>query len=213
MPATVAWLTVVGVILGLAGLGAMHRQSSRPPAMKSVADIAAKFNALPMRIAGWSGTPMTIDAKQLRTTEALASLSRSYHDAQQAVVVLLLYGPPGPLGAHTPEVCYPGNGYRPLGEPYRIGGEELGGELWASRFESPGIPPETVEVLWAWGTGDRWLAASNPRLHFAGLAGIYKLYITRKIPQVAEDSGPPAAFLQAFFRECRILLADTHSCQ
>ena len=206
--AWLTWLTVTAVIFGFVSIGVMQRFSSTAPSERSWTEIESKLNGLPMQIAGWKATPTTIDAKQLRVTEAVGSLSRIYRYQGQAVAVLLLYGPPGPLGAHTPDVCYAGNGHRPLGSPYRIGGDQLGGELWASQFEAPGTPPDRVEVLWAWGTNGHWLASSNPRVEFAGHTGIFKLYVSRKIAAGAEDPGPPLPFLHALFHECQVALAN-----
>lgn len=146
--------------------------------------VQARFDAVPLTLGDWAGVPTPVPAKHLRIAEAQAHLSRTYTQAGTgaAVAVLVLYGEPGPLGAHTPETCYAGAGFRQLGAPtsHPVPGRDA--VLWATRFETPATPPAVCRVVWGWGTGSEWRASEDPRVDFAADRRIYKLYAARTVP-------------------------------
>ena len=198
-------LTVAGVVLAFAGIGAYQRATAPDRDGASARDAAARLAALPTEIAGWAGQDTVVDSKQLKVAEAQAHLSRVYTRDGRSVAVLVLYGEPGPLGAHTPEVCYGANGHQQLGRPFRTDVPGDAGSLWTTRFEAPGTPPSVIEVSWGWGDDGEWAAADSPRVEFAGRAAIYKLYLSRRLPDGSAGDTPPSDFLDP-------LLAELKSC-
>ncbi len=170
--------------------GAVGMRTALKPSIGGGADAVAaqaRLDAVPLALGDWAGVPTPVPPKQLRIAEAQAHLSRTYTHAKTgtAVSVLVLYGEPGPLGAHTPETCYAGAGFRQLGSPatYPVGGSEL----WTTRFETPATPPAVCRVAWGWGTGTTWRASASPRVDFAAGRRIYKLYAARTIPAAGPD--------------------------
>lgn len=200
-------LTVAMIVIALAAVGAYQQVNQASDTDRSVQDTVERFTRLPLQIEGWTGTDTTIDAKQLRVSEAQACMSRVYTKNGQSVAVLVLFGEPGPLGAHTPEICYGASGHQQIGQPFRDTETGGNGTLWTARFESPGTPPSQIEVTWGWGTDGTWSASATPRMEFAGHSRIYKVYVSRRITTLA--TGPnPNEFLTPFLRALRTVLSD-----
>lgn len=200
-------LTVLGLILTLAAVGIYQQATMTANTHTPGSDAVQRFDRLPMQIDGWFGTTTPIDEKQLRIAEAQASLSRIYTKNGQSVAVLVLHGEPGPLGAHTPEVCYGASGHRQLGQPYRTLVPAGDGTLWTTQFESPGTPPSRIEVTWGWGTDGQWNASESPRVEYAGHARIYKLYVSRRLTTYSSEP-VPNAFLVPLLRELQKTLSE-----
>src|SRR5580698_6104219 len=74
---------------------------------------AKKLDYIPREFGPWVGTDAPIDEKIIRIAEASGNVSRTYMNRKngERINVLLLCGPTGPIGAHTPEYCYGGIGY------------------------------------------------------------------------------------------------------
>ena len=80
-------------------------------------------------------------------------------------------------------------------------------QFWTARFHRTGSEASSLRVLWSWsGSGD-WVAADQPRLAFAGLPALYKLYVVQPLsrPDEALDQGASHAFLQR-------MLPELHRC-
>jgi hypothetical protein len=85
---------------------------------------------------------------------------------------------------HRPEHCYRGAGYDLLADPIRctIAGERPA-ECWTTRFRKEEPSGDvTLRIFWAWFDGERWRAPDSPRLAFAHLSALYKLYAIRELP-------------------------------
>ena len=160
----------------------------------------ARLDAVPLTLGSWAGETTTVPAKHLQIAEAQAHLSRTYTRGRSgpAVAVLMLFGDPGPLGAHTPETCYAGAGYRPAAPAAVHALKTPGCEFWLSAFETPAAPPAVLRVLWGWGAGDgQWTASANPRVDLAG--PVYKLYAVRTVGAGPVADPDPADELLSLF--------------
>ena len=203
-------IAAIAIVFGGIGLSGVMK----PPRGQS-ADAAAtqaRLDAVPTTLGAWVAATNVIPPEHLRIAEAQAYLSRTYTNAgrREAVSVMLLYGEPGPLGAHTPETCYVGAGYQQLGAA--VVRDLAGAEVWAAKFETAGDAPVTLGVNWAWGTGEGWKASDNPRFDFAGHSRIYKLYVSDVVPRGGAAGARPADdFLPAFLAEVRARLAAADS--
>ncbi|OWK47516.1 exosortase-associated EpsI family protein [Fimbriiglobus ruber] len=204
-------VAVVVVVFAAVGVYSLKPQAGKAEAAVS---IQTRLDQIPLAVGPWTGTPVVVPEKQLRIAEAQAHLSRSYlrSDNRASVGVLVLYGEPGPLGAHTPEVCYEGAGFRGLGSPYKYSPANDPSEFWTTRFETGGYPPAVVQVMWGWSTdGVVWKAAESPRLDFAGHARIFKLYLSRDVQPgaaVERDKDPTGGFLALFAKELQTAVSS-----
>lgn len=180
---------------------------------------AAKVGAVPTAFGDWTSTESPLDEKVLKVAEAAGHVSRTYASRKNKaqVGVLLLCGPTGPIGAHTPEVCYASSGYAMNGQPQKMTAVLPDGTTaayWSVRFEKK--PPATdppLRVCWMWGTGGDWNASDNPRTDFALHGALYKLYVQRPEARTPEGAAPGApdpipAFLTAFLPEVKKALGQ-----
>lgn len=178
---------------------------------------AARLDGLSTKLGDWEGRPHEIEARQLTIAEAVGHVSRRYvHRRTGAEVSLLvLAGRPGPLSVHQPEVCYAGSGFVQVGSKEKWSGPAdtplSGSSFWTSRFTRSGAEPQTLRVIHAWGMAGDWNAADTPRLTFARLPALYKLYVVRRLtgPDEPLDKDPSLDFLRAAVPELRKCLNDT----
>lgn len=138
---------------------------------------AARLQAVPGEIAGWKGTSLTLDARQMQVADADANLYRTFERTtnrqRREVTLIVLSGRTPAVAAHTPDVCFVGSGYHMDGAPeIRTIGEH---SLWSARFWKP-PEPASFRVYWGWSNGSRWTAPFDARLSFARSPALYKLY-------------------------------------
>jgi hypothetical protein len=205
---------ILVTLLGLVGLYGLLRPGPQPGEQPEV--VAQKLSSIPLKIGPWDGVERDVRANLLRVAEAQAYLSRDYtHTGTgDTVSVMILYGEPGPLCAHSPQVCYAGAGYESCGpvakRTVQFDPPAEPAELWSGRFERTG-GKGTIDVYWGWGVGGSWQAADNPRFAFADRRLIYKLYAQWSAG--GPPSSPPATdrttdFLTPFLREVTLRLGD-----
>lgn len=180
---------------------------------------AARLPQIPAVAGDWTGHDQPpIDAAILARAEVAGSLRREYVRKAdgQAVSVILLCGPKGPLAVHTPDVCYGGAGYEVQGAPVRRELRLAGGgtaEVWTARFHKPGAsadPP--LRLCWAWSAGTGWKAPGSPRWTFRWAPVLYKLYAVREMIHLDEplDGDPCLAFLAAWLPQADAILFDAN---
>ena len=201
-----AVLVVAGVVEGYL--------SNRWGPSDELRTMSARVGRVPRVIGPWTGVEMRMEQKILDRAEATAAMSRAYqHEKSKAIVsVLLLCGPTGPIGAHTPDICYGGLGYKMMGSETRKTvslSDNSTPAYWSARFEKPSDPG--LEVCWAWGVDGDWVASTSPRSEFMGRKGLFKLYATRGLTP-GEREGRPAPdlireFLTDFLPEVKRALA------
>ena len=211
------WLVIGVAVAGLVAAAVVEYVTS-DVGSGDVRAAAAKLDGVPPAFGDWISTEAPLDEKVLRVAEAAGHVSRSYTSRKNKaqVGVLLLCGPTGPIGAHSPEVCYAGNGYAMNGEPQKVTAalpDGTAAAYWSVRFEKK--PPATeppLRVCWMWGADGDWKASDNPRTDFALRTALYKLYVVRYEPRTL-DGAPGAAadpipdFLTAFLPEVKKALA------
>ena len=214
------WLVIALAVVGLAAAAVFEGVTSgRWSQSGDVRAASAKLAAVPPAFGDWTSAEQPMDEKVLKVAEAAGHVSRSYTNRKNgnAVSVLLLCGPSGPIGAHSPEVCYAGNGFAMSGQPQKKTAVLPGGGVatyWSVTFEKkPPATEQPLRVCWMWGTDGDWQASTNPRTDFALKGALYKLYVTRSDPRT--PAGAPASttpdpiqeFLTDFLPEVKKALA------
>jgi hypothetical protein len=155
-----------------------------------------------------AGDDRPIGEQEVAVAELKGYLMRRYahRGTGEVVEVLVVCGRGGPVAAHTPDVCFAGQGYAQTGaaqrHPVEVPGADGKAEFWAGRFEKPSVNgPGALGILWTWSARDRWEAPENARLEFGRFPAVYKLYVIRPL---GEKAGGPAQdpvvadFLRAF---------------
>jgi hypothetical protein len=195
---TVVLTIVSGVVQGVAsnrwGTSAFQRQAG------------ARLASFPEKFGDWEmKRAEKLGPDELAQLEPYGYFQRVYGSRGNGASfnVTLLLGPAGPLSVHTPEVCYAGRDHEQLGERRKI---ELpradGGAVWKTTFRLKGVDGQRQDIYYAWSAGERWSAAENPRLSFAGRPYLYKMQLacTASAADAPDDpAGDPAVqFLREF---------------
>jgi hypothetical protein len=157
----------------------------------------ARLDAVPRAFGEWTSTENPIEEKILKVAEATGSVSRVYKNSLtgNTVSVLILCGPPGPIGAHTPDICYRGLGYEMAGSELRRTLRLPDGQTasyWSTSFVKRTAGDAPLNVCWAWGVDGEWAASAAPRRDFVLRSALYKVYVSRQ-PTPAERDAKPAA--------------------
>ncbi len=201
---------VLVVVVGLVAVGLSNLLTAPLGSSETAKATQRRFAGFPQTIGPWTGTELPLSERQVALAEAQANLSRTYTraDPVAAVNVLVLYGDSGPLGAHTPEVCYEGSGFKQVSNRQKRTVPGSTAEFWTAKFEAGGVPPLTIELVWGWGADSSWKAAENARLEFADRRQIYKLYVSRAMPVRPEPAGRNSLdeFLALFLQEFQAAL-------
>jgi hypothetical protein len=153
---------------------------------------AARCESLPLKIGEWLGEEASpLPDAEIKLAEIAGYVTRKYTNSKgDHIQVLLLWGRPGPIAVHTPEVCFPGAGYKIIGERQKRratpSDDDPSDEFWTARFKSskPQTPP--IRAFWAWSDGGEWRAADHPRWGYARSDYLYKLYVIRGMAHLDE---------------------------
>jgi hypothetical protein len=177
-----------------------------------------RLHALELRFEDWQPAPIPTD---MATNERSVATSRRYTSAGtgRSGAVTIFSGIPGSVSTHTPDVCYPGSGYKTLRAPKRETLELPGGATaayYVADFEkTTATRQDRVRVRWAWSTAGEWVAPDNPRWQFAAQLArvpvLFKLYVVTPLPDEAderpEDDPTARAFATAAFAQYAAALA------
>lgn len=171
-------------------------------------EVKQKLHSLSVRFEDWQSEQVETDMPK---NEAAIATARRYHSprTKHTAAITLFSGVPGAVATHTPDVCYPGSGYRTIRNPRKdtltlAGGETV--EFYVADFEKKSSTKvERARVRWAWATKERWIAPDNPRWQFAkDLASspeVYKVYIVTPVPAFEGEGRPDDdAVTQSFVR-------------
>ncbi|MBY0457223.1 MAG: EpsI family protein [Gemmataceae bacterium] len=203
------WLVIVVAVAGLLAAAVFEGiRSNRWGASAETRAAAEKLNGIPITFGSWSGTETPLSEKVVRVAEATGYVSRVYeHRTTKArVSVLLLCGPSGPIGAHTPEYCYAGSGFAMRGEPVKkvLAPKNAPAiSYWSAQFAKP---TESLRVCWMWGVEGNWEASVNAR--FGLQSALFKLYVVNEEP-ITPTTGTNLAetFLTDFLPEVKKALS------
>ncbi len=171
-------------------------------------DASQKVSQLPLVLGDWEGTDFEMGDQELAIANVNSYISRRYvHKYNRAEVsILLVCGRPGSVGAHPPEVCYAASGYANKDKATRPSGDDA---TWIGLFTRDHPNPDSLRIVWAWGTAGRWTASVSPRTQYAANPYLYKFYVIQRVPTTpgARDDESLNGFLDVFLPACRDCLA------
>jgi hypothetical protein len=182
------------VVVGLVALGAMvngaatQRWSTFEPDMVRT----DALHAFEVRFQDWTSEPVPTD---MPTNERSTATSRRYRSPQHAAVITFISGIPGSVAAHTPDICYPGSGYKTIRAPKKEAVELPNGTtamMYVADFEKKtATKHDRARVRWTWAADGGWVAPDQPRWQFATqltrVPVLYKLYIVTSLPDESEE--------------------------
>lgn len=178
----VGFALAVALTIASGVLHGRHTQRWGPPGGFAVAK--ERLQSFPETIGAWElADEESLSAGVLDVLHEPGYLVRSYRNRSTGEVVKLamLVGLPGPISVHTPDICYSSQAYALEGDPKAItiapDDDTEASTFWEVSFEPTGLSAPALTVYYAWGTGDRWTAASNPRFTYGGEPFLYKLQL------------------------------------
>ena len=202
-PAMLAGGALVVALTVLSGI-VQGWMTNRWGAPSQAAEAGAALERLPDRFGKWRVENVQGLSDNVRTMlEAEGYVVRSYrHEPTGAVVsLLLLVGPPGPIGAHTPEICFSGQGYalqRERQPVALIASDKTRHELWLTTFRNSDLRAQSIRIYYGWTAGGSWTATESPRLTYAGKPYLYKVQVSTLVPagRLASPEDPARSFLE-----------------
>jgi Protein of unknown function (DUF3485) len=192
-----AWLPPAVAIAVVLIAGVVHGlQTNRWISSSELEEAAARLDDVPYQFGDWTGTDQDVSEDQMKQAGAVAHLHRVYRNSKtgQAVDVMILCGPHGPISLHPPEVCFTGAGYALEDTPEPTGvtaadGKKEQGRFFVCRFKkSTPTAVSRMRTCWAWNSEGRWESPDDPRYAFAGTGHLYKIYVSESLPPAAKNS-------------------------
>ena len=162
-----------------------------------VATIAEQLEMLPKQIGDWECTNETeLDANSADLLLPFASITRTYSNQREQLNVnlLILLGPTGPTAVHTPDICFDSRNFKKIGERKAISvdsdstfGKKTESRFFRTEFISRDINQNGLKSVYGWRTKDGpWIAAKQPRWHFAESRYLFKLQATSIFPNTEQ---------------------------
>jgi hypothetical protein len=133
-----------------------------------------------------------------------------------SVLVSVTSGPPGAVSTHTPDVCYPGSGYKivmgPKKESIDLPGGGTATYLVADFEKKSATSSDRQRVRWSWTTNGVWDVPNRPRFAYLREPLLLKIYLVTTLSPGAldrTDFDPPAvqSFVATTFAQYSRLLA------
>jgi len=184
------------------------RQTGRWHQEDNLSAIKARLEQLPSELGDWRSQSATLDARQMEVARIDGYLLRNYVNRKTGdeLQMLLVCGQPGPIAAHTPDVCYAGAGYIQKGklEKKKVDGNEF---VVGNFAKGPPLP-DPLCIWWAWSADGHWMAPDYPRLAFGrNTSALCKLYVVRRI-----TPGHEAAVEDSTEDFLRVMLPELKHC-
>lgn len=189
-------LPFAAVLTLVAGGALVHGAVTlRWDALESKAELTKALHALDLADAEWRSEEVPTE---MPTNERSTATSRRYVGPGGRVAsASFISGIPGSVATHTPDVCYPGSGYKTLRGPKKEAitlpnGQT--GQIYVADFEKKTqTKVDRVRVRWAWTVTGEWVAPDSPRWQFAKALRaptIYKVYVATPLPEAEGDAVP-----------------------
>lgn len=175
-------------------------------------EFGQRFSKVPMTIGNWVGTDMEVDKATLEQAGAVNYVSRRYvnTETKQSVDLWLIVGHARDICRHTPDICYPSQGFSQIGERVRWDFEDDENAqdpptFFTAKFRNEDNAGSTEKrVFWAWNGNeegrDRWDApepktwfdwlggkSTGPKVYYGNNTALYKVYFTAPMAGIDED--------------------------
>ena len=204
------------IVVFLALTGWLHgRWTDRWGVSGDTVAAAAALPTVPLVLGDWEGRDITREESEIANRSSSPQLLRRYvnRNSGETIGLLVTCGRPGSMIIeHNPKICYSELGFDEIGDGRRVPftQAEKSSEFYAHTFVKT-TPTRTsrLRVLWSWGDARNWSFPDRPRIEFAKLPVLYKIYVTREMlmedEPIADDAA--LAFLRAALPELTAALS------
>lgn len=195
------------IIVGAAIVQGMWSERwSQFPELQLFAD---RVNNVPLEIGTWKGEELPpTDAKVLKMAGAVGSLSRTYtNPAGEQVSIFIVCGRLGDVFYHTPDRCYPSQGFEMMKEKSRERLEtgDTTSEFYTTEFQKSDVNGAHAQrIYWTWSAHGAWEAPEHEKVAFAGQRALFKLYVVTPITRRGDSSDtrdPATDFIRVLIPE------------
>ncbi len=186
---------------------------------------ASLLEKVPSAIGDWHGEDMAIDAGVRKTAGAVGAVQREYHNVRtgEKVRVWLIVGHAREISAHTPDICYPSQGFQARASENSVYpmvfSDVPKADFLTNTFLRQNATGQQIErVFWSWyNPMDKenegkvvWEAPSNARWHFGNTRALYKLYFTSSMrdPKETTEQSACMRFAKEALPEINKALSD-----
>jgi hypothetical protein len=184
-PVAVAVIAILGLTFWEAQLSDRFTSSSM-----TAEEFGKRFRNVPNTLGNWVGQDNPVEQATLEQAGAVSHVNRRYVNSEtgQQVDLWLIVGHAREICRHTPDICYPSQGYSQQGSrvvfPIETSDDE--GEpakFFTAKFRNESNLGSRMErVFWAWNGNregqDQWEAPEFQKLHYGNNTALYKMYFT-----------------------------------
>jgi hypothetical protein len=152
-----------------------------------------RLERFPETIGPWKSKPAPEDTEAFEKAGAAGWRVRQFTDPRRgSFLVILMCGRAGPMSVHRPEHCYRGEGFDMISPSVTAevpaAGDIPAATYWTSRFSrEEEMQTARLRISWTWFDGRTWQAPTSPRMTFARLPALYKLYVIRELTDTNEE--------------------------
>jgi hypothetical protein len=189
---------------------------------------AALLDKVPTTVGDWRGDDVPVDPNVRKTAGAIGAVQRAYHNVRtgEKVDLWLIVGHAREVSAHTPDICYPSQGFQARASENSVFTmvfpDQPKTDFLTNTFlleNSSG--PQLKRVFWNWYDPMNkanegkvvWEAPTNPRWHFGNTRALYKMYFTSTMrdPKEFAEQSACVRFARDFLPEVNKALAEVYS--
>jgi Protein of unknown function (DUF3485) len=189
---------------------------------------AALLDKVPSTVGDWRGDDMPVDPNVKKTAGAIGAVQREYRNVRtgEKVRLWLIVGHAREVSFHTPDVCYPGQGFQARASENSVYPmvfpDQPKTDFFTNTFLRENTTGQQLErVFWTWFNPSNeasegkvvWEAPSNPRWHFGNSRALYKMYFTAAMrdPKETAEASPCVRFAREFLPEVNKALSEVQS--
>jgi hypothetical protein len=189
---------------------------------------AELLDKVPAKVGDWHGDDMPVDPTVRKKAGAVGAVQREYHNVRtgEKVRLWLIVGHAREVSYHTPDVCYPGQGFEALASENSvypmIFPDQPKTDFFTNTFRRNNSTGTQLErVFWNWYNPSNkanegkvvWEAPRNPRWSFGNSRALYKMYFTSSMRELKETADQSACvrFAREFLPEVNKALSEVQS--
>jgi hypothetical protein len=186
---------------------------------------AALLEKVPSTVGDWHGNDMPVDPNIRKTAGAIGAVQRTYHNVRtgENVDLWLIVGHAREVSYHTPDVCYPSQGFQARASENSVYPmvfpDQPKTDFLTNTFLLENVTGQQLKrVFWSWyNPSDKanegkvvWEAPSNARWHFGNSRALYKMYFTSSMrdPKETAEASACIRFAREFLPEVNKALTE-----
>src|SRR5262245_33278155 len=188
---------------------------------------AALLDKVPATVGDWHGDDIPVDPNVRKSAGAIGAVQREYRNVRtgEKVRVWLIVGHAREVSFHTPDICYPSQGFTARAQENSVYTmvfpDQPKTEFITNTFLRESASGQQLErVFWNWYNPMEksnegkvvWEAPLNARWHFGNTRALYKLYLTASMrdPKETADESSCVRFARDFLPEVNKALSEVY---